>query len=345
MPKSFSKRKDLIYTGEGFENSYLCNRKKVAMNAVERKKEIYKVTLIGAIGNVILPVVKGVIGVLSNSGALIADAIHSATDLLTDAVVLFCTRIAAKPSDDDHAYGHGKYEVIASALISLSLLVVGAFILAKSVEELYRYFLEGVMIEKPGAIAIWAALISVVAKEILFRYTIRVAHKVNSSAVAANAWHHRSDALSSVGVLVGLSAAYFLGEGARFMEPASAIFVAVLIIKVGMEIGMNSLRELSEKALPSETEQKIREMVESVEGVSNPHNLRTRRVGQRIAIEVDIMVDGQMTVERAHHLTELIEAILRKEFGEETHIIIHVEPKEATLDNKYEREYESRQNL
>ncbi|MDO4790388.1 MAG: cation diffusion facilitator family transporter [Porphyromonas sp.] len=315
------------------------------MNAVERKREIYKVTLIGAIGNVILPVIKGVIGVLTGSGALIADAVHSATDLVTDAVVLFCTRIAAKPSDDDHAYGHGKYEVIASAIISLSLLVVGAFILAKSVEILYRFFAEGVMIAQPGAIAIWAALISILAKEVLFRYTIRVARKVNSEAVKANAWHHRSDALSSVGVFIGLSAAYFLGEGARFMEPLSAIFVAVLIIKVGMEIGMNALRELSEKALPVETEREILEIVERVEGVFNPHNLRTRKVGQRIAIEVDIMVDGQMTVERSHCLTELVEATLRKRYGEETHIVIHVEPNKPSVDNKYEREYESRRNV
>lgn len=275
--------------------------------------------------NMILFVFKLVAGFLGRSGAMIADAVHSASDFATDVVVLAFVRISAKPRDDDHKWGHGKYETLASLIIGVALFAVGVEILLDSAEKI-KAVTEGEVLPRPGAIAIIAAAVSIVAKEALYQWTVRVGKKTESSSVVANAWHHRSDALSSIGALLGIGAAYFLGEKWRIADPIAAIVVAALIIKVAIDLCSTALAELLEKSLPKEVEEEILAIILATPNVYKPHNLRTRRIGSDIAIEVHIRVDGNMSVFASHEISKEIERALRARFGERTAVAIHIEP-------------------
>lgn len=282
-------------------------------------------TLLGMFVNMILFVFKLVAGFLGRSGAMIADAVHSASDFATDVVVLAFVRISAKPRDDDHKWGHGKYETLASLIIGVALFAVGVEILLDSAEKI-KAVTEGEVLPRPGAIAIIAAAVSIVAKEALYQWTVRVGKKTESSSVVANAWHHRSDALSSIGALLGIGAAYFLGEKWRIADPIAAIVVAALIIKVAIDLCSTALAELLEKSLPKEVEEEILAIILATPNVYKPHNLRTRRIGSDIAIEVHIRVDGNMSVFASHEISKEIERALRARFGERTAVAIHIEP-------------------
>ena len=290
-----------------------------------RTKRIYRVTLLGMFVNMILFVFKLVAGFLGRSGAMIADAVHSASDFATDVVVLAFVRISAKPRDDDHKWGHGKYETLASLIIGVALFAVGVEILLDSAEKI-KAVAEGEVLPRPGAIAIIAAAVSIVAKEALFQWTVRVGKQTESPSVVANAWHHRSDALSSIGALLGIGAAYFLGEKWRIADPIAAIVVAALIIKVSIDLCSTALAELLEKSLPKEVEEEILAIILATPNVYKPHNLRTRRIGSDIAIEVHIRVNGEMTVFASHEISKEIERALRARFGERTAVAIHIEP-------------------
>lgn len=291
----------------------------------ERTRKIYRVTWIGMVVNIALSLLKLAAGILGRSGAMIADAVHSISDLATDVIVLIFARISSKPEDAGHNYGHGKYETLASILISLALIAVGGGILADSIHNI-RLVLTGEIIGRPGAIALIAAAISIVAKEVLYRYTVRVGRQTDSPSVVANAWHHRSDALSSIGTMTGIGLAYFLGDKWRIADPIAALIVAVFIFKVAFDLIRTGVGELLEKSLPEETEREILRIVTLDPAVREPHNLRTRRIGAAIAIEIHIRVDGAMTVARSHALTVGIERRLRERFGEGTMIAVHVEP-------------------
>ena len=275
--------------------------------------------------NIALFVFKLVAGIVGRSGAMVADAVHSASDFVTDVVVLAFVRISAKPRDDDHKWGHGKYETLASLIIGIALFVVGVEILIDSVEKIVAVT-RGEVLPRPGVIAIVAAAVSIVAKELLYQYTARKGKALNSPSVVANAWHHRSDALSSIGSLLGIGLAYFLGEKWRIADPIAAIVVAALIIKVAVELCRAALAELLEKSLPRETEEEILSIISAVPNVYKPHNLRTRRIGSDIAIEVHIRVEGSMTVQDSHEISREIEHSLRGRFGESTAVAIHIEP-------------------
>lgn len=290
-----------------------------------RKRRIYRVTFIGFAVNLALSLLKLAAGVFGRSGAMVADAVHSFSDLATDVVVIVFARISAKPRDDGHDYGHGKYETLATILISIALGIVGAGILVGSIRAV-RVVIDGGMLPRPGLIALVAAVLSIAAKEILYRYTVRAGRAIDSPSVIANAWHHRSDALSSLGTLVGIGCAYFLGDRWRIADPIAALVVAVFIFKVAFDLIRTGLGELLEKSLPEETEQEILRIVTADPAVREPHNLRTRRIGAAIAIEVHVRVDGAMTVACSHALTVGIERRLRERFGEGTMIAIHVEP-------------------
>ena len=291
----------------------------------KRTKRIYRATLLGMFVNMALFAFKLVAGIVGRSGAMIADAVHSASDFATDIVVLAFVRISAKPRDDDHKWGHGKYETLASLIIGVALLAVGADILIESVEKI-KAVLNGEILPRPGVIAIIAAAVSIVAKEALYQYTVRVGRQTDSPSVVANAWHHRSDALSSIGALLGIGAAYFLGEKWRIADPIAAILVAALIIKVAIELCRDALAELLEKSLSKEVEEEILAIISSTPNVYKPHNLRTRRIGSNIAIEVHIRVDGSMSVDASHEISRQIERTLRHRFGEQTAVAIHIEP-------------------
>lgn len=290
-----------------------------------RKRRIYRVTFIGFVVNLVLSFLKLAAGILGRSGAMIADAVHSFSDLATDVVVIVFARISAKPRDDGHDYGHGKYETLATILISIALGIVGAGILVNSIGAV-RVVLDGGLLPRPGLVALVAAVLSIAAKEILYRYTVREGRAIDSPSVIANAWHHRSDALSSLGTLVGIGCAYFLGDRWRIADPIAALIVAVFIFKVAFDLIRTGLGELLEKSLPEETEREILRIVTLDPAVREPHNLRTRRIGAAIAIEVHVRVDGAMSVACSHALTVGIERRLRERFGEETMIAVHVEP-------------------
>lgn len=290
-----------------------------------RKRKIYRVTLIGFAVNLVLAAGKLAAGILGRSGAMVADAVHSCSDMATDVAVIAFARVSAKPRDDDHDYGHGKYETLATIVISLVLAAVGAGILLGSIRAI-RVVVDGGLLPRPGAVALVAAAVSIVAKEILYRYTVREARAVESPSMIANAWHHRSDALSSLGTLVGIGCAYFLGERWRIADPIAALVVAVFIFKIAFDLIRSGLGELLERSLPDDVEREILRIVTADPEVREPHNLRTRRIGASIAIEVHVRVDGAMSVSRSHLLTVGIERRLRERFGSGTMIAIHVEP-------------------
>ena len=294
-------------------------------NSTPRQKEIYKVTLSGSIVNFLLVIFKFLAGIIGNSAAMIADAIHSLSDFITDIIVIAFVRIAGKPEDKSHNYGHGKYETLATAIIGTVLLFVGAGIFINSAKSII-VFCNGEPIEAPGILPLAAAFISIISKEILYRYTIYKGRKINSKAVIANAWHHRSDALSSVGTLIGIGGAIFLGKSWRVLDPIAALIVSLFVIKVSIQLIKPCIDELLEKSLPKETEEKILYIILSFPQISSPHHLRTRHIGNNIAIEIHIRMDGTMTLKEAHDITKQIEQSLKEEFGKDTHIGIHMEP-------------------
>ena len=275
--------------------------------------------------NMALFAFKLVAGVVGRSGAMIADAVHSASDFATDVVVLAFVRISTKPRDDDHKWGHGKYETLASLIIGVALFGIAVEFFMESAEKI-KAVVNGEVLPRPGAIALVAAAVSVVVKEALYQYTVRKGKKLDSPSVVANAWHHRSDALSSVGALIGIGLAYFLGEEWRIADPIAEIVVASLIVNVAIGLCRNSLAELLEKSLPRAVEEEILSIISATPNVYKPHNLRTRRIGANIAIEVHIRVEGSMTVFESHEISREIERALRARFGEQTAVAIHIEP-------------------
>ena len=293
-----------------------------------RKKKIYRVTFIGFAVNLLLAGIKLAAGILGRSGAMVADAVHSFSDMATDVVVIVFAKISAKPKDEGHDYGHGKYETLATIIISLALAAVGTGILVNSIGAI-RVVVDGGLLPRPGTVALLAAAVSIVVKEILYRYTVREGRRVSSPSMIANAWHHRSDALSSLGTLAGIGCAYFLGDKWRIADPIAALVVAVFIFKIAFDLIRTGLDELLERSLPEDVEEEILRVVAANPEVREPHNLRTRRIGASIAVEVHVRVDGAMSVCRSHELTEDIERRLRARFGEGTMIAIHVEPLKA----------------
>lgn len=290
-----------------------------------RTKQIYRVTLLGMFVNMALFAFKLIAGIVGRSGAMVADAVHSMSDLATDFVVLIFVKISSKPKDDGHKYGHGKYETVASIVIALALGVVGVGICIDGAQKIAAV-LRGEQIAQPEFIALIAAAVSIAAKEWLFRYTERVGRQTESSAVTANAWHHRSDALSSIGTLIGIGCAYVLGGRWSVADPIAAIVVAAMILKVAIDLVRRGFDELVDSALPADVEAEIISIIGKDAAISHPHNLRTRRVGSSIAIDVHIRVDGNMSVRESHQLTVSIEHRLRERFGEGTMVVIHVEP-------------------
>lgn len=291
-----------------------------------REKEIYKVTIAGSVVNFLLLVFKFAAGILGHSAAMLADAVHSLSDFVTDVIVIVFVRISNKPQDKGHDYGHGKYETLATAIIGLLLLIVGFGILWNGATSIYT-FLRGGKLEEPGMVALIAAVVSIVLKEILYRYTVAKGKKLNSQAVVANAWHHRSDVLSSVGTAVGIGGAILLGEHWRVLDPIAAVIVSFFIMKVAIQLLIPCVDELLEKSLPDEVEKEIEQALLSFPGVSEPHHLRTRRIGSYCAIEVHVRMDGRITLEEAHNTATAIEHKLKEMFGAGTLINIHVEPK------------------
>ena len=290
-----------------------------------REKGIFRVTIVGSIVNFLLLVFKFCAGVMGHSAAMLADAVHSLSDFITDIIVIVFVRISSKPEDEGHDYGHGKYETLATAIIGIFLLFVGFGILWHGGASIYS-FLRGGALQEPGMLALIAAIVSIVSKEALYQYTTFQAKKLNSQAVVANAWHHRSDALSSIGTAIGIGGAILLGGRWRVLDPLAAVIVSFFIMRVAVRLLIPCVDELLEKSLPADVEDKIRETILSFRGVSAPHHLRTRRIGSYYAIEVHVRMDGKITLEDAHRTATAVENRLKEQFGKGTLINIHVEP-------------------
>lgn len=290
-----------------------------------RDQRIYRITLTGSIVNMVLLVLKFAAGILGHSAAMVADAVHSLSDFLTDLVVIVLVKLSSKPADKDHAYGHGKYETIATSLIGMALVVVAILLGWGGVEKIILC-LQGGTLEMPGMIALAAAVLSIIMKEWIFRITRKVAREVNSQALEANAWHHRSDALSSIGTTIGIGGALALGSQWAVLDPIAAVVVSILIFVTAFRLLRQASGELLEESLPHETEEKIVELVYRDPLSSDVHNLRTRRIGSIIAIEMHLRLPGDISLTEAHHHATDIEKILRQEFGAGTHVMLHVEP-------------------
>ena len=302
------------------------------MKAKDREKSIYRVTLAGSAVNVVLLVFKFVAGLLGGSAAMIADAVHSLSDFITDVIVLLFVRLSSKPEDSDHDYGHGKYETLATSLIGLALLCVGIMIMYNGACSIVSAIM-GNPLPQPGMIALTAALVSIALKEWAYRFTVKVGRECESQAVIANAWHHRSDALSSIGTAVGIGGAILLGEKWAVLDPIAAVVVSVFIIRTAWQLTKQSAGELLEQSLPAEMEREIEEIVAREPMTSEVHHLRTRRIGSHIAIEMHLRMPGDISLYESHLHATNIEQELRKRFGASTHIGLHVEP--LKINGKY----------
>lgn len=295
------------------------------MNNSNRVNTIKNVTLVGSLVNFVLTAGKIMAGIAGKSSAMVADGVHSLSDFVTDIIVLVFIRFSGKERDSNHQYGHGKFETFATMLISFALLFVGIGIIWSGVQKI-QASLNGVIIEQPGYIALIAALVSIISKEALFWYTKIIGIKVNSQAMIANAWHHRSDAFSSIGTALGISGAILLGEKWRVLDPIAGIIVSFFILKVAWKIAKPSINELLESSLPEKTVNDIINTIETTPGVKGFHNLKTRTIGETYAIDVHIKVDKNLTVESSHKIASDIEQSIRNKYGFQTHIGIHVEP-------------------
>ena len=292
---------------------------------MDRNKRIYRVTLWGGAVNVLLLVFKFTAGITGHSAAMVADAVHSLSDFVTDIIVLAFVHISGKLKDKSHDYGHGKYETLALTIIGLMLLAVSVGIVYGGLVKIVAW-MRGEQLPAPGMLALLAALLSIVLKEGVFHYTIVKARELESQALEANAWHHRSDALSSIGTAIGIGGAIFLGSRWAVLDPLASVVVGIFIAKVSLDLLRNGFGDLMEQSLPDDVEQEILRQAGSVEGVEEPHDLRTRRIGNHYAIELHILMDGNVPLLVAHDRASEVEERLRKLYGEETHVVVHVEP-------------------
>lgn len=292
---------------------------------MERNKKIYQVTLVGGVVNVVLLVFKFVAGILGHSAAMVADAVHSLSDFVTDIIVLVFVHISGKPEDKSHDYGHGKYETLAMTIIGMALLVVAFGIVYSGMTKIVAWA-GGEQLKAPGMLALWAALLSIVLKEAVYHYSMVKARQLRSQALEANAWHHRSDALSSIGTAIGIGGAILLGQRWTVLDPVASVIVGLFIVKVAIDLLRDGIGDLMEQSLPDEVENEMLQLVASVPGVVKPHELRTRRIGNHYAIELHILMDGDISLREAHEKASEVEDLLRHQYGDETHVAVHVEP-------------------
>jgi cation diffusion facilitator family transporter len=292
----------------------------------ETDKLVRKVIWIGFIANLLLTILKILAGIFARSSAMIADGVHSISDLATDIVVVGSLSVSQRPKDHNHKYGHGKVETLATAFVGGALILVGIGLFYSGILKIYSVVYLGEILVRPGLLALYAAIGSIIIKEVLFQYTINAGKIAKSQAVMANAWHHRSDVYSSIGTLLGISGAIFLGDKWAILDPIAAVIVSLFIFKIAFKITRDTLLELIETSLPKEHEAEILYLASRVNGVHEPHDLKTRKIGNHIAIDIHIRVLNSLNVEQAHDITIELEETLRNKYGEDTHISIHTEP-------------------
>ncbi len=295
------------------------------MTKNSRLNEALRITRVGIVANIILIILKFTGGIIGRSGAVIADAVHSFADFATDIIVIIGLKLSDKPADNTHRYGHGKFETLSSLILGIILLVTGIGICWSGIGTII-HFIGKESIYRPTWIAFVAALISVIIKEWLYIITIRSGKKLNSQSLIANAINHRSDALSSLGVMIGIAGAVFLGEKWSVLDPVAAVIVGIFIFKASFSIIRNSIDEFLEASLGDQIESEILDISGRISGVCNPHHLKTRKVGKNMVIDIHIDVDPQLNIKTAHDISDRVEEELKRRYGPDTVISVHIEP-------------------
>ena len=287
-----------------------------------------KITHLSIWINIILTGLKLAAGVFGRSQALIADAVHSLSDFATDIAVLIGLRYSSKPRDEDHTYGHGKYETLAAAVIGLALGLVALKIAETAIQRIF-HFSHGDPLPMPSVYAFWAAVLSIGVKEWLYQATMRVARRTGSSSLVANAWHHRSDAFSSIATAGGVGAASLLGHDWLILDPIAALFVSLFLLRVGWRIIREQIGFLTDQSLAPELCEEILVMARNTPGIVEPHNLRTRMVGHIPVIDLHIRLRADLPLREAHDIADTLERALQNRFGKETIANLHLEPYSA----------------
>lgn len=304
-----------------------CPQERINLKEGDTSSEIKigrKVTWVGFWTNVVLSILKVLAGIFGRSSAMIADGIHSASDLITDVAVIIVLGVSRKKADNSHAYGHGKIETFVTFLISLLLVAVGIGIGIDGVERAIQS-LHGVELPQPTWLALGMAIISIIVKEWLFRYTRNAARKIHSSSMEANAWHHRSDAYSSLATLFGIAGAMFFGAKWRILDPLAAVFVSILICIMAYQMAKQSISELVEASLPKDVTRRMEEIVTSTPGVKDYHHLRTRQNGNTKIVDLHIKLDPDLSLVKAHDIATEVEKRLKEEFDPVV-VNVHMEP-------------------
>ena len=286
------------------------------MNARDlSEKHALKVTLLGLAANLILALAKGFIGIIANSSALIADAGHSVSDLLSDGITLWAVRMSSIPKDKNHPYGHGKFETVGTFIIALLLLFTGIGVAGHVFNRMDATVV-------PGTIALWMAGIAIIVKEALFHVTRMVGRRTGSRVLMANAWHHRSDAISSVAALLGIAGAQL---GIPLMDPIAGMLVAGLIIKTGIDIGYESIRELTDETVEEDVISELGKIMSGIEGVDHYHEMRARRMGPHLLVDLHIQVDSMMSISAAHQVAERVRLEILEKLPAVNEVLVHVD--------------------
>jgi len=288
------------------------------------EKHALKVTWLGLAANLILAVAKGFIGIIANSSALIADAGHSFSDLLSDGITLWAVRMSGIPKDKNHPYGHGKFETVGTFIIALLLLFTG-------IGVAWHVFNKMDSPEVPGTIALWMAGIAIIVKEALFHVTRMVGKRTGSRILLANAWHHRSDAISSVAALVGIGGAQW---GIPLMDPIAGVLVAGLIIKTGINIGYESIRELTDETVEEEVLSELEQIMSEIEGVDHFHEMRVRRMGPHLLVDLHIEVDSMMSISAAHQVAERVRLSILEKVSAVNEVLVHVDAEDDFFEEE-----------
>jgi cation diffusion facilitator family transporter len=290
-----------------------------------RYSQAVYVTKVGMASNILLTGFKFFAGIAGNSSAMVADAAHSLSDFMTDIAVIAGLKVARKPGDNTHNYGHGKIETLSAVFIGLALILVAFGIFWGGLQKVIAFY-HGEVLPVPSKIALVAAVLSIVIKEWLYRYTMVYARKLRSDALTANAWHHRSDAFSSIGTTIGVGSAILLGGKWAVLDPIAAVILSFFIFKVAFDISYKNLDELLEASLDSTTYRTIEEILISTEGVLGFHELKTRKIGNAMAADVHIEVDRNLNIVDAHEISVQVEDRLKEFCGKNGYFSIHIEP-------------------
>ena len=296
---------------------------------MQNKEAALKVSIITIIGNVFLAIIKFFAGLISNSGALISDGVHTISDVLTTIIVMVGVTIGNIEEDSNHRYGHERMECIASLILAFILFLTGLEIGLEGLKVLINSDYSS--IKTPGIFALVVAVISILGKEIMYQYTIRVAKKIKSESLKADAWHHRSDALSSIGTLIGIILSRF---GYKFCDPLVSILIAILVCKVAVDIFIEATNKLVDKSCDDETIRKIEKVVFKQKGVLRIDDIKTRIFGSKIYVDIEIALDGSRTLNETHDIAEKVHDRVEKEFSDIKHIMVHVNPYRGNKNEK-----------